>query len=137
MTPSELLERLSRTLKDDIGPAVVDAYPRTQAYLMAVVLQKLARQVRHAEAHAAAERRDRDALERDLEHVLDNLEAPPVLRRAFEALCEEGGNASLCRFIETLYASREALGTEGFERLLGRVRKTLRASLERRLEIAS
>ena len=61
-TPDELLERLARTLKKEIGPAVGDAYPKTQAFMAAVVLQKLAGQLRLADEHAAASQRDLQAL---------------------------------------------------------------------------
>lgn len=137
MTPSELLERLSKTLKEEVGPAVAADYPRTQAFLTAVVLQKLARQLRLAEDQAAANRLDREALEQDLRRLLEEVDAPPQLRSAFEAFSEQGGNASLCRFIETLYTSRAELGTVGFECLLTRVRRTLRAGLDRQMEVAS
>ena len=46
LAPDELLERIARTLKKEIGPAVEDAYPKTQAFMAAVVLQKLAGQLR-------------------------------------------------------------------------------------------
>lgn len=137
MTPSELLGRLATTLKEEIGPAVEADYPRTQAFLTSVVLQKLSRQLRLAEDHASADRRDRDALERDLRGLLDEVSAPPQLHNAFKLFSEEGGNASLCRFIETLYASRAELGANGFDILLTRVRATLRARLDRQMEVAS
>lgn len=137
MTPSELLGRLAKTLKEEVGPAVEADYPRTQAFLTAVVLQKLARQLQLAEDQTSAERCDRDVLERDLRRLLDEIDAPPPLHSAFLTLSEEGSNASLCRFIETLYASRAKLGVEGFEVLLTRVRATLRARLDRQMEVAS
>ncbi len=137
MTSSELLRRLAKTLKEEVGPAVEADYPRTQAFLTSVVLQKLARQLQFAEDHASADRHDRDALERDLRRLLDEVGATPPLHSAFQHLCEAGDNTSLCRFIETLYASRTALGPAGFEVLLTRVRTTLRARLDRQMEVAS
>ncbi|NQV21566.1 MAG: hypothetical protein HQ511_09140 [Rhodospirillales bacterium] len=136
MTPSELLERLAITFKTEVGPAVDGEYPRTQAFLSAVVLQKLAGQLRFADMHAAAEARERAALAQDLKHLLDAAEAPPSLDTAFTALSEPG-NAGLCRFIEALYASREQLGEAHFDAVLSRVRKALRGSLDRRMEYAS
>ena len=38
MTPSDLLERLAVTFKTEVGPAIEVDYPRTQAFLSAVVL---------------------------------------------------------------------------------------------------
>lgn len=40
MEPSDLLARMSKMFRADVGPAIADKYPRTQAYLSAVVLQK-------------------------------------------------------------------------------------------------
>ena len=45
MNPDQLLERIATTLKRDIGPAVLGDYPKTQAFMAAVVLQKLGRQL--------------------------------------------------------------------------------------------
>jgi tetratricopeptide (TPR) repeat protein len=38
-----LLRRIAQTLRESIGPAVEAEYPRTQAFMAAVVLQKLGR----------------------------------------------------------------------------------------------
>lgn len=136
MTPSELLERVAATLKGEVGPAVGEEYPRTQAYFSAVVLQKLGAQMRLAEEHTAADARERDALEQDLRRMLEGAPLPPSLETAFAAL-SAGGDAALCQFIAALYASRDALGETSFDALLGRVRKTLRYALDRRMEYAS
>ena len=40
MSPDELLRRLAQTLKHEIAPAVGEAYPKTQAYMASVVLEK-------------------------------------------------------------------------------------------------
>lgn len=135
MTPSDLLERLAQTLKREIGPAVADEYPRTQAFLSAVVLQKLAGQLRHADAHAKADADDRQALVGELEGLLASVDAPTALRDAFDAIPDHG-DAGLCRFIEALYAARGDLGDARFTILLGCVRKTLRRGLDRRMEYA-
>ena len=42
LAPDELLERIVRTLKADIGPAIEEAYPKTQAFMASVVLHKIA-----------------------------------------------------------------------------------------------
>jgi hypothetical protein len=137
MSPDELLKRLATTLKQDIAPAVAAGYPRTQAFMTAVVLQKLAEQVRLAEAHAADEGQERRQLLDDLERLLPPDASPEALRSALDAMGEDRSNTSLCRFIETLYAWRDALGEARFETVLRRVRRTLRARLDRQMAYAS
>jgi hypothetical protein len=44
MSHGELLQRIARTLKQDVGPAIEAEYPKTQAFMAAVVLEKLGRQ---------------------------------------------------------------------------------------------
>ena len=136
MSPSELLERMAETLKTEVGPAIEADYPRTQAFLSAVVLQKLAMQLRLQQGHGELERRDREALQQDLVKLLADIEAPPSLSDAASALIEDG-DGGLCRIIEALYAARETLGEAAFDALLGRVRQTMRRSLDRRMEYAS
>lgn len=136
MQPSDLLERLSTTLRSEIGPAVEEEYPRTQAFLGAVVLQKLARQLRFATEHAEAEVRERAALQADLEQLLAGTATPARVGDALKGLVRDG-DAGLCRLIEALYAARATLGEAEFERLIGRVRASLRQTLERRLEYSA
>jgi len=136
MKASDLLERVALTLKNELGPNIEAEYSRSQAYLGAVVLQKLAGQLRLEKAHAEAENSDRRALQKDLERLLDETAAPPAIRRDVEALPKDGEDG-LCRLIETLYGERAALGEENFDALLSRVRRNLRQSLDRRLEYAS
>ena len=136
MTPSELLERLAVTLRSEVGPAIEAEYPRTQAFMSAVVLQKLARQLDLETEHVELERREREALRQDLERLLGEVGAPRTVREAFAGIGPHG-DAGLCRFIETLYAERGALGTAGFDALLVRVRQAMRRSLDRRMEHAS
>ena len=136
MTPSDLLERLAVTFRSEVGPAIETEYPRTQAFMSAVVLKKLARQLDREAEHDELERREREALRRDLERLLGEVTAPHTVREAFAGLGRLG-DAGLCRFIEALYAEREALGTAGFDALLGRTRQAMRRSLDRRMEYAS
>lgn len=134
MNRADLLARMAVLLKREIGPAVPDAYPKTQAFLGAVVLEKLAAEMRLAETHGAAEQAERTGLITELAEELQD--APAAVKKAFSAL-ENGGDAALCTFIETLYAARGELGDERFDRLLGRVRQDLRRSIDRRMEVAA
>lgn len=136
MTPSDLLGRLATTFKTEIGPAVEAEFPRTQAFLSAVVLQKIAGQLRLAEEHAAAEAEACAALISDLKSMLDGVSPPQSLVAALADI-EGNRDAGQCAFIEALYATRAALGEARFEALLGRVRATMRATLNRRLEYAA
>ena len=134
MNRSDLLSRMAGLLKREIGPAVEADYPKTQAFLGAVVLEKVSAELRLAEAHAEAGAADRDALVAELDAGLSD--APAPVREAFRAL-PNGGDAALCGFIEALYGNRDALGRERFDRLLGRVRQDLRRGIDRRMEIAA
>ena len=142
MNRSDLLARMARLLKREIGPAVEADYPKTQAFLGAVVLEKMSAELRLADAHTQAGAADRVALVADLDADLDAdlADAPDSVREAFAALAENGangGDAALCAFIEALYGDRDALGRERFDRLLGRVRQDLRRGIDRRMEIAA
>jgi len=135
MAPDELLARVAVTLRRDIGPAVGEPYPKTQAFMAAVVLEKLAGQLRLAAEHAEAEQRDRAALVADLAALVEPGD-PPAVQAAVEALAAEPGPAPVCRLIEALYAAND-LPAERFELLLGRVRAASRARLDRQLAYAA
>ncbi len=137
MTPDQLLARLATTLRREIGPAVEAEYPRTQAFMAAVVLEKLGRQLATAEAHRAADAADMDRLIADLDTALTAQAVPPAITSAVAQLARGRDNAALCDLISALYESRETLGAARFDSLLGRVRKTLRASVDRRMEFAA
>lgn len=134
MSPGRLLERIAAVLRRDIAPAVGAEYPRTQAFMAAVVLQKLARQLALSEVHTAADAADMEALIADLGQSPGALPAPVVA--AIAALRGQRDDTRLCALIEALYAHRTALGNARFDALLGRVRRTLRASIDRRMEFA-
>jgi hypothetical protein len=136
LTEAELLERIAQLLRREIAPAIDAEYPRTQAFMAAVVLQKLGPQLATADAHAAAETADNAALPDDLRGALSQRDAPATVRASIDALAETRDNAALCRLIEVLYASRSALGEAKFAALLGRIRRTLRQSIDRRMVVA-
>ena len=136
MTEGDLLQRIAQILRQDIGPAVDAEYPRTQAFMAAVVLQKLSRQLALAGEHAAAETADLTVLLSDLRGLLADGNAPATVRAAVDSLAQTRENAALCRLIEALYAARAALGEARFAALLGRIRQTLRQSIDRRMAVA-
>ena len=137
LAPDELLERIARTLKKDIGPAVEAAYPKTQAFMAAVVLQKLAGQLRLADEHAAASQRDLQELGEELGQLTASNALPAALAEALQTLRHDRDTASVSRLIETLYATRSELGEERFDSLLSRVRTRLRARIDREMVYAA
>jgi hypothetical protein len=136
VNPDELLQRIANTLKRDIGPVIEDEYPKTQAFMAAVVLQKLGRQLGLERAHRAADAKDLGALLDDLRGSLAGGETPAGVTAAVQTLTGTRDAAAVCTLIEILYANRAELGAARFETLLGRVRETLRASIDRRMAYA-
>jgi hypothetical protein len=136
MTEDHLLQRIARTLKEEIGPAIDAEYPKTQAFMAGVVLQKLGQQLGLAGQHRAADNADLDSLITDL-NQLGAATAPATLQAAVAALTQMRDKAALCQLIESLYATRPELGDQRFTELLGRVRQTLRASIDRQVEYAA
>jgi hypothetical protein len=137
LAPDELLERIARTLKKDIGPAVEAAYPKTQAFMAAVVLQKLAGQLRLADEHAATSQDDLKELAEELDQLTGSQDTPPSLQAAVKTLRQALDTTSVSHLIETLYATRSELGEERFESLMGRVRVRLRARVDREMVYAA
>ena len=134
MAPDELLARMATTLRTEIGPVVEGTYQRTQAFMAAVVLEKSALEVRLGTEHAAADEHDTRTMLGDVEAML--LSAPAPLRTALDAAAASPDADALCTLINALYGTRAALGDDAFAAALGRVRVALRASIDRRMEIA-
>ena len=138
MIPSdEMLARIAGSLRQVIGPAVGDDYPRTQAFLASVILEKSSRQVRMSAAHALADDHDRMALSHDLAAVVAVAAEPlPVaVMGALDMVEVTGGNRALATLVDAIYAAQPELDPALFATLLGRVRLTLRAQLDRRSEV--
>jgi hypothetical protein len=135
VTPTELLERLAVTLRQEIGPAVNGAYPRTQAFMAAVVLEKLAQQLALAPAHEHADATEIRLLFSDLDAIVRASAAPPVVRTVIRDGVTSPTAAHVCRVIDALYAHRDVLGAT-FTTALARVRVTLRARVDRQMEYA-
>jgi len=136
LAPAELLERMAPTLRKEIGPAVDGEYPRTQAFMAAVILEKVARQLALTPGHQRADAAETAALVTDLDGLLTAESAPPAVRTIVTDEVAGGGDDALCRLIEALYAHRNALGAATFDAALRRVRATLRARVDRQMEYA-
>lgn len=130
--PSELLERVSVTLRSEVGPAVADEYNRTQAHMASVILGKVSKQIALADSHATAEQADLEALHNDLSGLLGA--APPEVTAAANRAAEAGSVAALGPLIESLYGWN--LDVPEARQALDRVREALRADIDRRMEIA-
>ncbi len=136
MEPHELLARLAVTVRTDIAPAVGDGFARTQAFMAAVILDKLARQLERADAHAAAERVETAALVADLAALLGPHDLPE-LRAATVALGDGPVRAGLAEVVAAVHRARPELGDERTDAMLARIRTVLRARVDRELEVAS
>jgi hypothetical protein len=136
MDADELLTRMAATLRKQIGPAVEEPFAKTQAFMASVVLEKVAKQVHHAAAHDTANAEDRIQLAADLNALVSSAGSPhePV-RSAIEAAGE--GDEALAPLVQALYDHEHDLGSDLFNSLLGRTRTTLRARLDRQLEVAA
>jgi hypothetical protein len=137
METSELLDRLAATLRHDIGPAVGEEYPRTQAFMASVILERVSRLVRLGPAHAAAEQADLAELVPALEPVVAG--APSEVTAPARALTEAPTVDGLGPLIEGLYlwaAADPAEGGAARDRALALIRPVLRRDIDRRMEVA-
>jgi hypothetical protein len=137
MTPDELLQRLSQTLRKEIGPAIESEYSKTQAFMASVVTQKLGRQVGLERAHERADAAELDALIGDLGGLLEQSPGEDRVAAAIEDIGNSRDKVRLCAVIVALYAARDELGEVKFSALLNRVRLSLRANINRQMEYAA
>lgn len=135
-----LLERLAGQLRQELAPSLDDEYLRTQAYMAAVILERLARQAEHRERHQAAEDADIARLVTELERILPsvsqqtNESVPDDLRDALALVRTAGTVMALRPLVEALYRwspeRPEAVSA------LAAIRSVLRVDIDRRMEIA-
>ena len=130
--PSELLDRLASTLRSEIGPEVGDEYARTQAYMAAVILEKVSRELALGPAQAEAERVDMEALHPRLAGQLAL--APVEVTDALAAVESTGRVSALGPLIDALY--RWTDGGATVDDALATIRPVLRRDIDRRMEIA-
>ncbi len=127
LPPRQLLDEIVAALRHTIAPAIPDPYPKAQAYMAAVLLEFLTRQVEERQDIAREKLQAMDALWRDLANVLDGKEL---------SITEETDQeAYLCWLIEWLYREKARLGPEVFTAANRRVRTTLRQLLDQDLKI--
>ncbi|HEX4210970.1 MAG TPA: hypothetical protein VHY56_11290 [Candidatus Binataceae bacterium] len=115
-------------MRNVIGPAVTEPFQKSQAYMAAVVLEFVARQVEERSDIAEEKQTALHALFQDL------LRSPETNTVVAAAHAET--EAALCEVIERIYQNRETMGDEAFVIANRRVRQTLRQLLDQELKIA-
>jgi hypothetical protein len=123
----QLINEIVTALREVIAPAVVEPYAKSQAYMAAVILEFVARQV---EERGDLEVRKHSVM-LDLVHDLSRMHEMEGILRG-DHLDERG----LCDLIKHLYADRDRLGEEKFVASNRRVRQALRQLLDQDLKIA-
>jgi hypothetical protein len=128
MPAKRLLDEVSRALREVIAPAIQEPYPKSQAYMAAVILEFISQGVEERGDIAAAKTGALAELFSDLSDVLKELN-----------LSADGDDpeARLCRLIEALWEKRATLGERRFAEANQRIRHTLRELLDQDLKIAT
>ncbi|MGR8949864.1 MAG: hypothetical protein ACU84Q_17610 [Gammaproteobacteria bacterium] len=133
MDHDALLRRIARTLKKEIAPNVEGEYPKTQAFMAAVVLEKLAGEIGSASHNANSDQSEREQLALELAQI----DAGGVILDSLSRFITQLDEQSLCELISEIYAEKQALGKEVSSQFLGRIRNHLRASIDRRMEYSA
>lgn len=123
----QLLNEIVSSLRNVIGPSIAEPYPKAQAYMAAVILEFVCRQVEERSDIGEGKHEAIAAMFHDLSRLAG---ADQIL----------GGipttEAGLCELIERLYAEREQIGEEAFVAANRVVRAALRQILDQELKIA-
>lgn len=128
LSARRFFDEIIASLRTVIAPAIAEPYPKAQAYMAAVILEFVARQVEERRDIATEKERALAALFRDLPAVLHGT-GPPA--------ADDGDHETrLCRLIEWLYAEKDRLGPEVFAAANARVRQALRQGLDQDLRVA-
>jgi len=128
LSAQRFLDEVIAALRNVIAPAISEPYPKAQAYMAAVILEFVSRQVEERSDIAMGKEQALRALFADLSRLLGGKE-----------LVERNGEereARLCQVIERLYAERSRLGEEVFTAANRRVRQALRQLLDQDLKVA-
>ncbi len=127
MIPSkQLLNEVITSLRTVIAPAVADPYPKSQAYMAAVILEFIARQVEERTDIESAKEAELAALFGDLSRLTGGDKVKGI---------DAPSEAALCALIERLYSQRERLGDDTFRAANSLVRESLRRLLDQELKI--
>ena len=127
LSAHRFLHEVIASLRNVIAPAISAPYPKAQAYMAAVILEFVSRQVEERSDIASVKDQALRALFEDLSTLLGDT-----------ILAERPGEATearLCRVIEQLYEERGRLGEELFTAANQRVRQALRELLDQELTV--
>jgi len=122
-----LIGEIVSSLRQVIGPAISEPYPKAQAYMAATILEFVARQIEERGASESRKAAVLDALFEDLGKL--GLPARSVSAEARD-------EAALSDLISDLYQARGETGESVFAAANQRVRRALRDLLNLDLEIA-
>lgn len=128
----DLLANIAAAIRFEIAPAVDDDYARTQAYMAAVVLERVAREVALGPSNSAADTVDAIELHAALLPML--AEAPAAVAAAVHELGEARSIAATGPLIEALYGW--GITQPAVVDALALIRHSLRRDINRRMEIA-
>lgn len=123
-----LLGEIIASLRNVIAPAIPDPYPKAQAYMAAVILEFVSRQVEERRDITIEKERTLNGLFSDLSAVLGGTELPESR--------DVDQEARLCQLIEWLYAEKDRLGRGAFATANRRIREALRQLLDQELQVA-
>ena len=121
-----LIGEIVTSLRNVIGPAITDPYPKAQAYMAATILEFVSRQI---EDRGASESR-KSAI---IDALLDDLAKLGLPDRIVSGASRDEAGASVV--IERLYAARSEIGNAAFASGNHRVRQALRELLDLELAI--
>jgi hypothetical protein len=123
----QLLGEIAESLRKVIAPAIAEPFPKAQAFMAAVILEFVARQVE-----------ERSDIADEKQEALGALFGGLSRLKGVNGIVGKGtvDEAELCRLIERLYGERERLGEEAFGAANGAIRETLRKLLDQELKIA-
>ncbi len=127
ISSKHLITEIVNSLRNVIAPAINEPYPKAQAYMAAVILEFVARQVEERADIEQQKKSALDALFHDLANLADS-------SRSGDDKSE--GELRLCHLIEWLYERRANLGEEAFAAANQRIRHALRQTLDQELKIA-
>jgi len=128
LSAHRFLDEVITSLRNVIAPAISAPYPKAQAYMAAVILEFVSRQVEERSDIVNAKEQALRALFTDL----STLPNDAALTKRNEATEE----ARLCQIIEQLYQERERLGEALFLTANQRIRQALRQLLDQDLKVA-
>jgi hypothetical protein len=122
-----LVGEIVSSLRQVIGPAISEPYPKAQAYMAATILEFVARQIEERGANDS----EREAV---LESLFDDIGKLGLPARI--ASVESHDEVALSELITRLHQARGEIGESVFAAANQRVRRALRDLLNLDLEIA-